>query len=310
MKAKRAGYYFSALVLVLGLIVTKFCYADDLLQNYGWIHGSEKCKTNTDPAIEVLDYNPSTYILRENKYLSYEAPFIYVLIGEQSILLLDTGTTSDAAKIPLYNTIQKIINQPKIAELPVIVAHSHGHLDHISGDKQFASNSRFHVITPNNEEFKNYFNLSNWPNETSTFNLGNRELTIIPTPGHHKESIAIYDKNTQWLLTGDTLYPGKIYIKDWQAYSNSIQRLTSFTQQNPTSLLLGSHIEISKNGKIYKLGNHHQPNEASLVLSTEDLQNLNKQLKQTKGKPKKIELEKFTVAPISALQRLLSNILS
>ncbi|MFT5816447.1 MAG: hydroxyacylglutathione hydrolase [Psychroserpens sp.] len=48
--------------------------------------------------------------------------------------------------------------------------------------------------------------------------LGERKITVIPTPDHQEETISIYDHQTKWLMTGDTLYPSYIYVEDWQAY--------------------------------------------------------------------------------------------
>ena len=36
---------------------------------------------NTDPEVQVHAYNATTYIIRQNKCRTFEAPFIYVLIG-------------------------------------------------------------------------------------------------------------------------------------------------------------------------------------------------------------------------------------
>ena len=36
-----------------------------------WIHGSQDCNTITDPAIEVFQYNDSSYILRQSKCLTF-----------------------------------------------------------------------------------------------------------------------------------------------------------------------------------------------------------------------------------------------
>ncbi|MCH2236210.1 MAG: MBL fold metallo-hydrolase, partial [Crocinitomicaceae bacterium] len=64
--------------------------------------------------------------------------------------------------------------------------------------------------------------MNNWPNDISEYDLGNRKLSIIPTPGHQNQAIIIYDAHTKWLLTRDSFYPGQIYIKDWQDYKLSI----------------------------------------------------------------------------------------
>jgi hypothetical protein len=53
------------------------------LKQKKWNHGSVDCKYNTDPAIEVHQYDQSSYVLRQNKCVTYEAPFIYVLFGEK-----------------------------------------------------------------------------------------------------------------------------------------------------------------------------------------------------------------------------------
>ncbi len=68
----------------------------ETLRDKKWIHGSADCKTSEDPAIEVFRYDQSSYILRQNKCLSFEAPFIYVLVGDEKVLVLDTGATKNA----------------------------------------------------------------------------------------------------------------------------------------------------------------------------------------------------------------------
>jgi hydroxyacylglutathione hydrolase len=42
------------------------------------------------------------------------------------------------------------------------------------------------------------------------------------------DHIAIFDERTGILLTGDTVYPGNLYIRNWETYKASIRRLASF----------------------------------------------------------------------------------
>ncbi len=49
--------------------------------NVAWIHGSEAAKYNTDPDIQVHACDEHTYILRQNKAVHYEAPFLFLLFG-------------------------------------------------------------------------------------------------------------------------------------------------------------------------------------------------------------------------------------
>src|SRR5678816_2585529 len=64
-----------------------------------WNQGSEDCVKNPQPPIQVHQYNAQTFILRESLCATYEAPFIYLLIGKTKALLIDTCLlyTSDAA---------------------------------------------------------------------------------------------------------------------------------------------------------------------------------------------------------------------
>ena len=106
-----------------------------------WSHGSLDCDTNSDPAIEVFRYDHSSYILRQNKCLSFEAPFIYVLFGDETALVLDTGATEEELDFPIYKTIQSINKKLSKSEgsptRKILVIHSHSHGDHYAGDLQF-----------------------------------------------------------------------------------------------------------------------------------------------------------------------------
>ena len=282
------------------------------LQQKKWIHGSKDCKTNEDPAIEVFQYDESSYVLRQNKCQSYEAPFIYVLIGDDKILVVDTGATEDAKKFPLYKTIQSL-NQKHSSkatnnEREILVIHSHSHSDHYGADSQFKDQANVTVVATKKTAITDFFSLKEWPNQQSKIELGGRSITVIPTPGHQEEAISIYDTQTKWLLTGDTFYPGYIYVKDWNDYKNSISRLVSFTNKNEVSAILGAHIEMtSRAGEYYEIGTIYQPEESPLPLMPIDLVSLNEKLDQA-DEPAKISLDGFIVEPLGTLPTLISNI--
>jgi glyoxylase-like metal-dependent hydrolase (beta-lactamase superfamily II) len=282
------------------------------LQQKQWIHGSQDCKNNQDHAIEVFQYDKSSYVLRQNKCLSYEAPFIYVLIGKEKILVVDTGATESAEEFPLYQTVQSL-NQKhsdngKTNEREIVVIHSHSHSDHYSADSQFIGQANVSVVAANNAGINEFFDFDKWPEKQVKLELGGRSITIIPTPGHQEEAISVYDPQTKWLLTGDTFYPGYIYVKTWQDYKNSIARLVEFTNNHLVSALLGSHIEMTnKAGEYYEIGTLYQPNESSLLLTPSDLSALNEKLQQA-DKPEKIAMDSLIVEPLGALPKLISSI--
>ena len=77
--------------------------------NVAWIHGSQAAKYNTDPDIQVHACDEHTYILRQNKAVHYEAPFMFLLFGGARALLLDTGATASPQFFPLRRTVDSII---------------------------------------------------------------------------------------------------------------------------------------------------------------------------------------------------------
>jgi len=273
------------------------------LANYSWGSGSVDCKKDNNPAIETVKYNENTYIFRQNKCVHYEAPFIYLLIGKQKALVIDTGATADPQQFPLAKTITNILANHPLTQsdtYETIVAHSHSHSDHIAGDEQFKNIKNMRVVTPKSvQAVSEVFGLTQWPQNNAEFDLGDRRITVIPTPGHQTEAIAIYDNQTQWLLTGDTFYPGRLYIKDWLAYKTSTNKLTKFSQNHHISAILGAHIEMSAQAnKDYKMGSTYQPNEASLVLYKSDLERLNSKINELGNLAQKATLDKLIVYPL------------
>jgi glyoxylase-like metal-dependent hydrolase (beta-lactamase superfamily II) len=277
-----------------------------------WIHGATDCNLNADPAIEIFRYDQSSYILRQNKCISFEAPFIYVLFGSEKVLVLDTGATESALDFPLYETVQSLVTeqseQDEIAEKELLVIHSHSHSDHYTGDSQFEGKPNVTLIEPNYAAMTQFFAFDKWPDGEATIELGRRRLTIIPTPGHQEEAISVYDPQTKWLLTGDTFYPGYLYVKHWNDYKKSISRLVSFSNTYEVNAVLGAHIEMTdKSGEYYPIGTTYQPNEAPLALALENLSALNSAIKKS-DKPTKFIFNEFIVAPMSTFQKTISNV--
>ena len=282
------------------------------LQLKKWNHGSVDCQTNDDPTLEVYQYDQSSYILRQNKCTTYEAPFIYVLFGEDKVLILDTGATESSADFPLYETVKSLLEkqseQGQNANREILVIHSHGHRDHYTGDIQFEGKPNVTVVAPDRISVDQYFGFNHTADDLAYIELGGRKITIIQTPGHQEEAISIYDPQTKWLLTGDTFYPGAIFVKEWDKYKSSIARLASFTNNNEVSFILGAHIEMTNTaGKYYSIGTSYQPDEASLVLMPKDLSALHAVLEKS-DEAKTIILDGLVVEPMGILQKTISNI--
>lgn len=74
-----------------------------------WNEGSRDCAKDPQPPLQQHQYNPRTYILRENLCTTFEAPFMYLLIGSTKALLIDTGDIADPNVIPLAETVMRLL---------------------------------------------------------------------------------------------------------------------------------------------------------------------------------------------------------
>ena len=237
--------------------------------NVHWNEGSADCVKNPQPPIQVHRYNADTFILRENLCATYEAPFIYLLIGKAKALLIDTGAVADAKIMPLAQTVTSLLPNNG-SSLPLIVVHTHGHLDHRSGDDQFRALPDVEVVRTDLESVKNRLGIANWPNGMGQIDLGDRVIDVIPTPGHYVSHVAYYDRQTGLLFSGDLLLPGRLLIEDTDADLASARRVAEFVQQHPIAYVLGAHIELDEAGKTF-FGTRYHPNERPLQLTRKDV---------------------------------------
>ncbi|MCE7995758.1 MAG: MBL fold metallo-hydrolase [Roseivirga sp.] len=272
------------------------------LEEQKWIHGSADCSVNTDDPIQIVQYNSNTWILRQNKCTHFEAPFMYLFLGKEKALLTDTGATKEQEKFPLYKTVRRLIDnwdKEHNTSMELVVLHTHNHGDHKAADAQFNGKARTTVVGLQPEEVASFFYINNWPDENVTVDLGGRKLDIIPIPGHQESSVAVYDRNTQIMLTGDTFYPGRLYVADWASFRSSISKLVAFAADNPIKYILGNHIEMSVNdGKDYPMGSKYHPQEQKLPLYLTDLKELHEALNKIGDTPKRDIHDKFIIFPV------------
>jgi glyoxylase-like metal-dependent hydrolase (beta-lactamase superfamily II) len=241
-----------------------------------WIHGARARQRSTDPPIQVHYYDQHTIILRESKSVSFEAPFLYLLFGNDRALLLDTGATADPAKFPLRATIDQLVadwlaRNPRVT-YELVVAHTHGHQDHVAGDVQFEDRPATTVVSRELDAVQRFFGFTSWPEQTVTFDLGGRALDVMGSPGHHRAAITIYDAWTGFLLTGDTVVPGRLYAFDFPEFVDSLDRMVALADSRVITHVLGCHIEMARQpGRDYPLGTTYQPDERALEMTVAQL---------------------------------------
>jgi hydroxyacylglutathione hydrolase len=290
--------------LTLALITSVFCVsaiAQTNLNEQTWIHGSEDCRKNTEALIQVVQYDKNTWILRQNKCTNYEAPFMFLFLGEDKALIMDTGATQEEESFPLYKTVNTIIGnwqKQQNKEIELVVAHTHKHGDHYAADAQFKGQPNTTLVGIQKTDVIDFFKFTNWPNDMVEFELGNRTLKLIPIPGHQEASVAIYDATSKILLTGDTFYPGRLYVDDWSSFKLSINRMVEFSNTHDIKYILGNHIEMSTtNGVDYPLGSTYHPEEQKLPLSVDDLKTLQSSLNNLGDKPTRQIHKNFIIYP-------------
>jgi hydroxyacylglutathione hydrolase len=261
-----------------------------------WITGGPQCIEVPD--WQIHQYNEDFFILRESGCTNYEKPFLYLIFGKDKARLEDTGAgTNDAARV-VSGVIAKWAAARKRPAPPLVVAHSHAHGDHVAGDAGFRELANTTMVPLTVEGTRQFYGIAKWPHDIGKIDLGDRVLDVIPIPGHDVLSIAFYDRQTGVLLTGDSMYPGRLYVRDFPEFVRSNARLVEFTRGKIVVHVLGTHIEQSTTPyKDYPVGTKYQPEEHELALSRGQLLELAEALEAMKDKPDRLLLRDFTIWP-------------
>jgi hydroxyacylglutathione hydrolase len=261
-----------------------------------WKTGGPTC--DNMPEWEIQAYNPDLYILRENGCVNFEKPFLYLFFGKEKALLIDTGAGQTHVGETVANVMQEWA-QVNHRELPsLVVGHSHSHDDHVAGDAQFKIRANTLMVPLTVEGTSKFFGIARWPQDVGHIDLGDRIIDVIPIPGHDVLSLAYYDRQTGILLTGDSLYPGRLYVLDFPSFVSSTDRLVRFTDGKIVTHILGCHVEEARTPYLdYKVETKYQPDEHVLELGRGQLLELNDALKHMKA-AKRMAFRDFTIWPM------------
>lgn len=206
------------------------CRADEDLFAEPWIDGDGgDCATEPDIQAQRVDAN--TWVLRQSLCTNYEGPFLYLLFGEEKVLLEDTGAGGVDVRGAVEGIVAQWLAEHAKTGIQRIVVNSHAHGDHTAGNASFQNKPDTTVVGTSVAAVQSFFGIANWPTDIATYDLGGRVIDVIPIPGHQAAHIALYDHATRWLLTGDTLYPGRLYVSNFPAYVASLERLVAFAEE-------------------------------------------------------------------------------
>jgi glyoxylase-like metal-dependent hydrolase (beta-lactamase superfamily II) len=284
----------TALILASALLAGPAC-AKPLFAH--WIDGTQA----SEPQMQVQRYDADTFVIRQSVKTNFEAPFLYLLFGQDRVLLLDTGAGGLNVRPTVDGVIADWLKAHHRTSIPLVVAHSHGHGDHHTGDAEFADRPDTTVVGLTAPQVAGFFHVERWPDEVVTYDLGGRVLDIIPTPGHHPAHIMVFDPKTRLLLSGDSLYPGRLYVPTnvFADYVASIDRVVAFTKGKRVSHILGAHIEMTATrGQDYKPAAPEHPREHALELPYGDLLQLQTALHGMAGAPARDVHPDFIVTPL------------
>lgn len=189
---------------------------------------------------------------------------MYLIIGTKKALLIDTGIG-----IGDINLVVK-----ELTPLPLYVVNSHHHYDHVGGNGRFTkvyahSKAVPTILEQNNITFRKDFFMSQESrseythkaslrayiediksyeiqgiSEGDSFDLGDRIIEVIFTPGHTKDSICLLDLQNKLLFSADTIVSTPTLILDTFSdtlsnYLNSLIKLKSY--KNSYNLIFPGH---------------------------------------------------------------------
>ena len=233
-----------------------------------WIHGSASAKHNTDPDIQVYGYDEHTVILRQNMAMHYEAPFLFLLFGDERAMLIDTGATESAELFPLRRVVDELV-ATWLAEHPrdgyeLLVLHTHTHGDHVAGDGQLRDRPGTVVVAADLDSAWSFFGFHDDPDRVATRRprrpgarvpghagprRGGRHLLrpLDSVPAHRRHRV-----------------PRSAVHRGRPRSHARMDRLVAFAADRPVSHVLGCHIEMAgEPGEDYPVRTAYQPDDTA-----------------------------------------------
>lgn len=200
-------------------------------------------------------------LIRERHVAPWLRCNIWHVRGRDRDILIDTGMGLRPLKWEI----------PRLTERPLTAICTHCHFDHMGGAHEFdrrlghASEAPVHAApTLDNSAATGWIiaetflakpqadftpagyrvrpaPLTGYLDEGDVVDLGERAFHILHLPGHSPGSIALYDRKSEVLFSGDAVYDGAlfdtVYHSDKTVYRESLRRL----RELPVSLVHGGH---------------------------------------------------------------------
>jgi glyoxylase-like metal-dependent hydrolase (beta-lactamase superfamily II) len=192
--------------------------------------------------------------------LDYQNDKMYLVTGSQRCLLIDAGMGGGDLRgyIEAYT-----------GGLPIDVAITHGHPDHIAKMGQFQVDCDVYMNLADIPMIKNFVEHMHYEidpekikdlREGFVFDLGNRKLRVYEVPGHTKGCVVLLDEENRILFSGDAIGSNQPTIVDalWmQNSANTVDEYLSTLQVfrakigGKVKVTFGGHNMIGSVGEAY-----------------------------------------------------------
>ncbi len=156
---------------------------------------------------------------------------IYLIEGTESAILIDAGT-----KIPgLRKIVEDIVKKP----VALVISHAHG--DHIGAMDEWESvwiNAADEAILPKGK----FQGEKRYLTDGQVFDLGDRSIEVVFTPGHTPGSTTFLDKDAHYGFSSDAFGSGNLLVfTDLSTEVASSQRLMRFIEKYDIKYLYPGH---------------------------------------------------------------------
>jgi hydroxyacylglutathione hydrolase len=144
----------------------------------------------------------------------------YLVAGAEKAVMVDTGMSTENLRLFVET----------LTSLPISVVNTHGHFDHTGGNGWFDAcymhaNAVRDAKAPfaNAKEYPLQYRIDTIA-DGHIFDLGGRTLEVIEIPAHSPGSVALLDRATRLLFSGDELDPDQVLMINLDGKGSTVER--------------------------------------------------------------------------------------
>lgn len=169
-------------------------------------------------AYKVIRINDDTWRIED------QGVRFFLLTGTEKALLIDSGMSVRNARDIAAG----------LTDLPLALLNTHADRDHTGSNAQFET---FYMHPADEPAYRQGGGSGTVipVGEGDILDLGDRPLDIIHIPGHTPGSIAVLDVKGRFLISGDPVQDGNIFMfgpgRDMKTYVDSLERLESLADR-------------------------------------------------------------------------------